>query len=171
MLEILKPEYYEKDVFSIDYNRLLQKGIKFLVFDIDNTLVIWRSTEADERVKKLFKRLIEMGFTVGILSNSSAERVKRFIGEIDIKTCPYGRKPMKIGFRGIVKAMKANTTNACMIGDQIFTDILGGNRIGMHTILVDPIGKEEFITTKWLRKIDGKLRRKIINKGELSKIE
>lgn len=171
MFNVLKPEFYEKNIFTIDFSKLKIRGIHGIIFDIDNTLMQWKSKRPDERVSRLLKELDQTGFQLGILSNSSHQRVTEFIGARNIKSFRYGRKPMTRGFLGLMKAMGTGRDETLIIGDQIFTDILGGNRAGIHTLLLDPIESREFITTQWIRRLEKPIRRRIGNKGEVSKFE
>lgn len=144
-------------------------GIENLIIDIDNTLMPWGSKIADESVKELINNLIRQGFKICLLSNSSGRRVKLFRGDLDIDYFSVvGIKPMKIMFKGAMKKLNAAPFNTCVIGDQIFTDILGGNRCKTYTILVDPISSKEFITTKIIRKIEGLIKKNLIYEKEFS---
>lgn len=159
MLKRLLPDYYVPSIFSIDYEKLKGKNINNIIFDIDNTLMPWGSSEPDENVKKLIYSILELGFNICLLSNSSAKRVKKFKGTIKIETySAFGIKPMKRMFIGAIKRINSNRLNTCIIGDQIFTDIFGANRCGIITILVDPIDKREFITTRLIRKLERKIK-------------
>lgn len=155
------PDYYFKSIYTIDFKILKNMGIKNLIIDIDNTLMPWGSRTADENVKNFIKNLRDDGFNICLLSNSSKHRVRLFKGNMDVEFYSFGIKPMKIMFKGAMKKLMGSPKDTCVIGDQIFTDILGGNRCCVYTILVDPISNKEFITTKLLRKIEGYIKSKI----------
>lgn len=162
MKNLLKPNYYVNSIYNINYQKLKGMGIKNIIFDIDNTLVKWKTPKIDEKGKVLLEKLLEMGFNICILSNSSAKRVKNFTDNSNILYFGgIGFKPMKNKFNGAMRILKAKKEETCIIGDQIFTDILGGNRIGITTILVEPIDSNELFTTKFVRKIEKKIKKKL----------
>ena len=77
-------------------------------------------------------------------------------------------KPLKRGFKKGQKDLNEKSENIAIVGDQIFTDVIGGKRSKMYTILVDPINKKDFWYTKWKRPIENRIKEKIKNriKGE-----
>ncbi|KRQ86859.1 UMP phosphatase [Caloramator mitchellensis] len=172
MEDIFLPDYYVPSIYAIDYDKLSELGISNLIIDIDNTIMPWGSKEPDIKAKTLLNRLIEKGFNICLLSNSSAERVRMFKGDLKIYTySSIGIKPMKKMFIGALKALNANRENTCVIGDQIYSDILGAKRCGIKSILVDPIDKTEFITTRLVRKIEIKIRKQLNYSKEIIKDE
>lgn len=162
MNNLLKPNYYVNSIYDINYSKLKDRGVKNLIFDIDNTLVKWKTPKIDEKAKKLLEDLIEMEFNICILSNSSAKRVKNFIDNPKILYFNgIGLKPMKNKFYGALHVLNAKKEETCIIGDQIFTDILGGNRIGIKTILVEPMDTNELFTTRFIRKIEKNIKKNL----------
>ncbi|MCX7695062.1 MAG: YqeG family HAD IIIA-type phosphatase [Caloramator sp.] len=163
MKNLLKPDYYFKSVYEIDLNWLKGQNIKNIILDIDNTLVSWGTKKIDDKGRVFIEALNKQGFKVCLLSNSSAKRVKNFINN-DFILCytGFGIKPMKRKFIGALKLFEDKLDETCIIGDQIFTDILGGNRVGIKTILVDPIDSREFITTKFFRRLEKKIKKDLI---------
>ncbi|MDE7230944.1 MAG: YqeG family HAD IIIA-type phosphatase [Oscillospiraceae bacterium] len=135
MLKKFYPSYYAKSVFSINYDKLYEKGFRGIVFDIDNTLV-HHGDDSNERVDGLFRRIHEKGFKTVLLTDNTEERVKRFIKNIDTAYVCEAEKPDPAGFRKALEIMKLTPDRAVVIGDQIFTDILGANKAGIKSILV-----------------------------------
>ena len=137
---------YVESVFSIDYNKLYQKGYKGIIFDLDNTLVghgIPSSPEIDE----LFTILHEIGFKTFILSDNGKNRIEEFLENIE---CPYidnANKPNPANYLKALECMKLSKDEVVYVGDQIFTDIVGGNRCKMFTILVEPIAEKDIWIT------------------------
>ena len=72
-------------------------------------------------------------------------------------------KPLKIGFRKVQKELKEDFEKIGMVGDQIFTDVLGGNRCKMFTILVEPINEKDYWYTQWKRPLEEKIKRQYLN--------
>lgn len=169
MKKIFMPDFYVTSIYAIDFVKLKERGIKNLIIDIDNTLVAWRSIEPDENAKGLINELKMLQFKICLLSNSSRKRVIRFVGNMDVDFFSLGIKPMRIMFLGALKKLNGKPSNTCVIGDQIFTDIVGGNRCGICTILVDPISNQEFFSTKYIRIPEKKAKKALIYDRDLMK--
>ena len=140
MLKILYPYERIESVFLIDYKRLYDAGYRGIIFDIDNTLVPHGSDSTPE-VDELFQRIQDIGFQTLLLSNNDEERIKRFLKNISSKYVCDAEKPQKHGYEDALKMLNTDSSNTVCVGDQIFTDILGANRCGIPSILVDYIRK------------------------------
>lgn len=126
------------------YEVLYQKGIRGIIFDIDNTLVA-HGAPANERTVLLVRHLKEKGFAICFLSNNKEPRVRSFCEPLGAAYIYKGGKPKREGYERAMKLMGTSGEQTAAIGDQIFTDIWGANRAGVHTVLVKPIGKKEEI--------------------------
>jgi vancomycin resistance protein VanW len=134
------PYEYVESVFTIDYNKLYEKGYRGLIFDIDNTLVP-HGEDSTKEVDELFKKIQNIGFKTFLLSNNGKERINRFLRNID--SCSYidnADKPKPDNYLKAIEMMKLKKEEAVFIGDQTFTDILGANKAGIANILVKYIG-------------------------------
>lgn len=169
MKEIFIPDFYVTSIYAIDFIKLKERGIENLIIDIDNTLVTWGSLEADESAKCLINELKMLKFKICLLSNSSKKRVLRFVSNMDIDFFSLGIKPMRVMFLGALKKLHGKPSNTCVIGDQIFTDIIGGNRCGICTMLVDPISNQEFFSTKYIRILEKKTKQTLAYSKDLMK--
>lgn len=135
MLRKFYPWARAESVFTIDYEKLYERGFRGLMFDIDNTLV-HHSDDATPEVEELFRALRRMGFRTLLLTNNSRERVERFVRNIDtLYLCEAG-KPGPEGYLKAAGLLGLEREELVCIGDQIFTDILGANRSGMASVLV-----------------------------------
>lgn len=152
-MNIFKPDIYKKNIFEIDYKNLKQKGIKCLVFDLDNTLGLIDETTCPKETKKLINRL-KKDFLIFISSNNTNKRIKPYVDDLGIFGVGFSLKPSIKGLVTIRKKHKLNKSEMVMIGDQIVTDIFSGNRYGIKTILVDPLGKKDLKITNINRKIE-----------------
>ncbi len=114
------------------------------------------------------KKIKKENIKLYILSNSNKkEKVKKVAEKLGIPYEYFGKKPLKSGFLKVQKILKEDPQNIGVIGDQIFTDIIGGNRCKMFTILVEPIKEKEMLITKWKRPIEEKIKKHYReNKGE-----
>ncbi len=154
MKRALKPDLFLKSVHELDTALLSEKGISAIIIDIDNTLVPWDTKEPDEKVSQLVYSLLQKGFRICILSNNSKKRVEEFNKGLKLPAIYKAVKPSRNAFRRAMKLMDASPENTAVIGDQLFTDILGGNRMGLYTVLVSPISNKEFLWTMLVRRVE-----------------
>ena len=169
MLELLVPDEYVASVYDIDLEGLKRRGIDGLIIDIDNTLVRWGAKSADRRVIEWFARLEELGFRACLLSNNTKDRVMKFTEAVRIPAVYRAAKPGKRAFRKAMAAMGRNSSTTAVIGDQVFTDIYGGKRLGLYAVLVMPIDEKEFITTRLVRKLERVFLDRLVRQGKLKK--
>ncbi len=159
------PKMYQKSIYTISYQNLKQKGIKCLVFDLDNTLRL-----IDEKLpsKKVFQliRTLEKDFIVLILSNSLKKEVLSYKNALQVEGIGHARKPSTKGLQFISQKYHVKPHEIAMIGDQLVTDILSGNRFGAYTIYVDALGTKDLKITYFNRFIE----RRIIRSYERQKI-
>ena len=149
------PDMKLNSVYEVDFDRLYKKGIRGLIFDIDNTLVP-HGADADERIEKLFGELKKMGFKTFLLSNNKLERVKRFNANIRSLYIYKAGKPNAVNYIKAMRMMGTRKENTVFIGDQLFTDIWGAKKAGISTILLNPIDKKEeiqIVLKRYLEKI------------------
>ncbi|GAB6087768.1 YqeG family HAD IIIA-type phosphatase [Alkaliphilus crotonatoxidans] len=154
MLELLTPDLYVESIFHLNLDLLKEKNIKGLIIDIDNTLVAWDKKSASEETKEWLLGLKTAGFEVCLVSNNTEDRVVKFNEVLKLQAIHRATKPRRGAFRKAMRMMGTDITNTAIIGDQIFTDILGGNRMGIMTILVIPIKSKEFWWTTLVRRVE-----------------
>ena len=162
------PKMYQKDIYSINYNKLRKLNIKCLLFDLDNTLFPYTSEVPDRKVKELFAKL-EDSFKVIIMSNSNKKRLRPFKEQLNVDVAYSSKKPFKKKYKKILSVYNFKDTEIACIGDQLITDIFGANRMGFTSILVNPIGPIEPIWTKFNRFFESKIYRSFLKKGILEK--
>ena len=148
-LSLIFPDEEYSSVFEIEYKELKKSGVEAIIFDFDNTLSTWKNKILTDEVLELLKKLEGMGFKVGILTNSKLRGLDEIKENSDYPIVYDASKPRSKGFKELLNRLKVEPEKSVMIGDQIFTDMLGANRLSMKTILVSPINPgEEFILTK-----------------------
>lgn len=147
MFDKFYPDIYAKDIFSIDYEMLKTRKIKCLLFDLDNTLVPVKTNEPNKKVKELFNTL-ENDFKIIILSNSNKKRLIPFKDILNVDVSASSKKPFKKKYLKIMKIYQFKEFEIAAIGDQLLTDIYGANRVGITSILINPIGEYEKFCTK-----------------------
>lgn len=156
IVDLTTPNEAFKDVYSIDYERLIKAGFDTFVFDYDNTLSPWKTPPSNE-VVRLLNSLAERGVMVIIASNGKRERLerfKRFFGD-KIVVIGSARKPMGGRVKRLLKKLGRDPNRTVVIGDQLFTDVFMGSLIKAYTIKVEPIDEDrEFLTTRFLRRLE-----------------
>lgn len=155
------PKLYLSSVKDITIEILNKNNIKALILDIDNTLIDYYKNLSEDIIKWA-EGLKQQGIILYILSNTNKEeKVKTVAEKLKIEYEFFAKKPFKKGFIKIQKRLNMPESNIGVVGDQIFTDVIGGNRCNMFTILVDPIDKKDFWYTAWKRPIEDRIKRKI----------
>lgn len=161
------PNAYFKRVEEITIEFLKKNNIKALILDIDNTLIDYNKN-LSESVIKWAKDLRGQGIKLYILSNTNnKQKVENVANKIEVPYFNLAKKPFKTGFYKTQKALNIDFENIGVVGDQIFTDVIGGNRCNMFTILVDPIDKKDYWYTAWKRPLENKIKnayKKVNNK-------
>ncbi|MBP3228314.1 MAG: YqeG family HAD IIIA-type phosphatase [Bacteroidaceae bacterium] len=150
MPALLFPHGYADSVLAIDYARLHDMGIRGLIFDIDNTLVP-HGGDATAEVEALFRRLHAQGFRTLLLSNNSEARIRHFNRHIGTRYIHNARKPSPAAYIKAVETLGLDKSEVVVIGDQLFTDVLGAGRSGLKSILVRYIGHERKEWKGWRR--------------------
>ena len=154
------PRLYCENILEVTPEILKENNIKALILDVDNTLIDYNKNLSEEKIQWA-KNLKGQGVKLYILSNSNnKEKVEKVANTLNIPYVLFARKPFKKGFLAIQKELQLNSEQIGVVGDQIFTDVLGGNRCKMFTILVEPIDKKDLLITAWKRPIEEKIKQK-----------
>jgi len=148
MFKILFPDMYVSSLHKINFDMLRDSGICALLLDLDNTIIPWSANRFPMEVVSWLEELKIKEFKLCIVSNNQGERLNMLADPLNIPFIPNAVKPRRKGFRKAIELLKIKKDQAAVIGDQIFTDILGGNRLGLYTILVTPMTHKEFAGTK-----------------------
>ena len=149
----LYPNAYFNNVREITIDFLKKNKLKALILDVDNTLIDYDRNLLQETIDWA-NELQGQGVKMYILSNSNKkDKVKKVADKLGIEYEYFAKKPLKFGFKKVQKELNEKPENIGMVGDQIFTDIIGGNRCNMFTILVDPIAEKDILVTKLKRPI------------------
>ena len=159
------PTFLSMSIYDIDFDTLYAKGKKVILFDLDNTCVPYVDKKPTKKLKNHFDKLKDSGFTVIIFSNSPRNRLEPFKKYLNIDCCPSARKPRKAKFIKVLKEYKLDLSEVAIIGDQLVTDIYGGNRVGITTVLVNPMSDIDMPFTKIHRYIERKEINKMNKKG------
>lgn len=163
-MRLIQPDEIRTSVHHVDYGQLRRFGRRALLFDLENTLCLYRDWRFDDRTWALLRDLLAQAFRIAILSNAPLPEDSQFRGELASLGIPVfmrARKPLRGGFLRALEALGAKAEEAAMIGDQLLTDVLGAKRAGLYAILVDPLGSRESRFTKVNRAIERLLGRRL----------
>ncbi len=151
-----------QSILDIDPQVLVAAGKKVVLLDVDNTLLVWRSEEIPETTTEWIDRMKAAGLQLHILSNTrNPGRLDRLSQRLGI---PYffGKfKPSKVMYEKALQTYEVKPSEAVMIGDQIFTDVLGANRTGIDAIWVRQMAPVDFVGTKVSRMGERLLRKRL----------
>ena len=161
MLENLVPDKYFKSIYDINYKSLKESGIKCLIFDISNTLESETTVSPSRKVKDLFEDLKEMDFKIILMSNGFKKYVIPFK---ELLCVDSSFKPLKRKYKKVLSIFQFSAHEVAAIGDQLFFDIFGANRMKFTSILVNPISTDEFAVAKINRKIENIVINKLTQK-------
>ncbi|KQL53477.1 hypothetical protein AN964_08195 [Heyndrickxia shackletonii] len=167
LLNNFLPNEHVKDVFQIDPQSLKARGVKAIITDLDNTLVEWDRPNATPNLIKWFANMKEHNILVTIVSNNQEKRVKAFADPLGIPFIYEARKPLVKAFNKAVAMMGVKKEETVVIGDQLLTDVLGGNRSGFYTILVVPVAQSDGFATRFNRMIERRIMAWFKRKGLL----
>jgi uncharacterized protein len=166
VLKQFLPDEHVKSILDITPEYLRGLGIKGIITDLDNTLVEWDRPTATPQLIKWFEEMKKNNILVTIVSNNrSKNRVKVFSDPLEIPFIFQAKKPMVQAFRKATSQMNLKKEETVVIGDQLLTDVLGGNRGGFHTILVVPVAQTDGFFTKFNRFVERRLLNWFRKKG------
>ena len=141
-IKSFKPYKIYKDIYVIDYESLLKNNKKYIIFDLDNTIISYSESIPDEKAVNLFNHLKELGFICIILSNNHNERLRIASETLGVPFFANAMKPFKKGYKKIIKKYNITDYNTIVtIGDQLITDVYGAQRTSIDAIFVNAIDR------------------------------
>lgn len=147
-MKIYRPDIYQKDVFSINYEKLKKKNIKVLIYDIDDTLIPSNEIKLKKETINLITKL-KKDFKIILLTNSPSFRSNKIKNQLDVDCYSLSMKPLKYNLNKIMK--NYDKKDVVLIGDRLLTDIKLANNYNIMSILVDPITNHNFILVKIMK--------------------
>jgi HAD superfamily phosphatase (TIGR01668 family) len=156
------PNYYFQSIFEIPYQTLKKQGINSLFFDLDNTIISYDQEVLNQEQINYFNELSK-DFLIFILSNTNHKRVSTALANTNFKFIWHAKKPLSFGFKKALKITNKSKSEVIMIGDQLMTDVLGANSMGIQTILVKSVKrKSDHKITRFNRKLENMMIKKIM---------
>ena len=163
---ILYPKLYLNSVKEISLEMLEKYNLKGLMLDVDNTLISYHK-KMPEGIKEWAEKMKKANISLCIVSNSNnKQKVENVAKELDIPYIYFAKKPCKTGLKKAKKTLNLENEKIGVVGDQILTDVIGANRMGMFSILVKPIEEKDIWITKIKRPLENKIIERYKNKRE-----
>lgn len=155
MFEYFRPTLQAPSLDLISVEHLVRNGIRGLIIDLDNTMTPWNDVEVGPKVAEWFLKVKAAGIGACVVSNNKKRQRVAVVAELlEIPFVFRATKPRERAFRAGMDLLRTGQKDTAVIGDQLFTDILGGNLLGLYTILVLPINDHEFIGTRFMRQME-----------------
>ena len=132
----LIPNFIFKNVFEVTPSFILEQNKKGVIFDVDDTLVPYNNNDFGEELEEYFASLAQNNIAVGLLTNNGDDRVLALIGKRNIKFIAKAGKPLKGGYVRLLHELDLSADQVIFVGDQLFTDVLGANRMKISSAIV-----------------------------------
>lgn len=146
-----------KRITDIDTAFLQKENIDTLLLDVDNTLSTHHGTVLVDGLTEWLETVGNSGIKLIIVSNSKRWRIEPFAAKIGLPFVSLAAKPLPFGYRKAVKALNADKRRTAIIGDQLFTDVLGAGLYGIKSLLVRPVKLEDGWSFKIRRYFEKKI--------------
>lgn len=155
MFNIFRPRQIVRRFDEINCEMLRERGLRAVMIDLDNTLVLWPSTEIHPEAKSWVQCLQMNGIQVCLVTNAlHTSRARPIADHLGMPWVKRALKPLGKGFRRGMALLGTTPQETAMVGDQMFTDIYGGNLQGLYTVLVHPLGEQDSVFTKVTRPLE-----------------
>lgn len=162
---MIYPKIYLENVTKITIEFLRENKLKAIILDIDNTLIDFDKVLL-KGVKEWCNNLKKQDIKFYILSNTNKkEKVEKVAKELEIPYTMFAKKPLKKGFQKAKENLKLESSEIAVVGDQIFTDVIGANRSKMYAILTKPIDKRDILMTRIKRPLENYLIRRYLKRN------
>lgn len=158
---IFRPNIKLNKVTDISLEILSKYNIDSLILDVDNTLSTHHGQVLTDGLEDWLALMKENGIKLTVLSNSNSKRLDPFAKKIGLDYISLGLKPLPFGYLRALKRLKSNKKQTAIVGDQIFTDVMGGNFVGLNTILLIPIKPETSLRFRMKRKVEAFVIKKL----------
>ena len=157
----LKQKIKLEKVTDITIEILNKYGIKALILDVDNTLSTHHGQVLTEGLPEWLDLMRENGIKMTVLSNSNSKRLTPFAKKIGLDFISLGLKPLPFGYWRALKRLGTAKKETAIVGDQLFTDTMGGNFVGVNTILLTPIKPETSLRFRSKRRVERFVMKKL----------
>ena len=148
---MFRPDRFAPRLHNVSLDELASAGIRGLILDLDNTMVAYRCSQIAQDHLDWVEAARERGFKMVMLSNNFSDRVNTVAAQLGIECIPNALKPLPTGFLRAKRALGLPRRAIAVVGDQLFTDVLGAKVLGFYAILTEPIEPHDFVITRVFR--------------------
>ncbi|MBQ4634586.1 MAG: YqeG family HAD IIIA-type phosphatase [Bacilli bacterium] len=163
------PDIYAKSIYDVNYDNLVERGIKCVLFDLDNTLIPPSMKKPSPKLVNFLNELKKTQLHFIIYSNGRSKRVKHFEQLLNLECISPAGKPFRGKFDTIIKKYHYNQSEIAIIGDQLLTDVAFGNNVGITTILVNPLSLKDSFFTRFNRMREKNILKKLYKNNLFAK--
>ena len=167
MWQLLSPNRRLQRPEDITLAFLQRQGIKGILLDIDNTLLPWRERTLTEQTRAWAGLLLSQGIAIVLISNNRPQKVAYVAAQLGVQGVAHARKPFSAGIKQGLRLLGLPASETALVGDQLFTDVLGGNRMGLLTIWVRARSKQEFLATQIVRRAERLVVKRLEKKNKM----
>jgi HAD superfamily phosphatase (TIGR01668 family) len=153
-VDMLRPDGHAASLIDVSSAGLWERGWRGIVLDLDNTCCAYHQPELAEGVAAWVAGARERGFRIVMVSNNFSERVAAAGAQLEVPTIPNALKPLPFGFLRALRLLGTRRRETVVIGDQVFTDVLGAKLLGLRSVLTEPIVAHDFPLTRILRLLE-----------------
>lgn len=153
-VDMLRPDGHAASLIDVAPGPLWERGWRGIVLDLDNTCCAYHRPELADGVAAWVAAALARGFRIVMVSNNFSERVAATGAMLGVETVPNALKPLPFGFLRALRLLGTGRRQTVVIGDQVFTDVLGAKLLGLGTVLTEPLVAHDFPLTRVLRLLE-----------------
>ena len=166
-MALFRPTAIRHGLMDLTPEFLSGLGARALLLDIDNTVASYTSHEPIPGAAEWAHRMVEAGFRVLVVSNNFKKRVRPFASKFGLDCISFAMKPFPFGYLKARRLLNMKCGECLIVGDQIFTDVVGANLCGMKSVLLTPIEEEEGFSFRVRRYFEKPLRKKFEDREDI----
>jgi len=151
---VLRPDSFADRLSGVSLDGLAARGIHGIIVDLDNTLVGYGRQHLEQEDAGWIADAVARGFRIVLVSNNFTGRVDRISADLGVPGISSALKPLPFGFLRALRLLQTPRRATAVVGDQLFTDVLGAKLLGLHSILTHPIVPHDWLGTKVLRLLE-----------------
>lgn len=166
MFNQFKPTWMIKSIYNLTPDELRSNGIKSILTDLDNTLIAWDNPKGSPALHEWIKTMKNSHIPVIVVSNNNFKRVQVAVHSLSLPFISRALKPLKFGLKKAIQKYHLQPDEVVMVGDQMLTDVLVANRMGIRSILVKPLQETDAWNTRINRVVERKIQAQLMKKED-----
>ncbi|MBD5654836.1 MAG: YqeG family HAD IIIA-type phosphatase [Candidatus Eremiobacteraeota bacterium] len=148
---MFRPNAFARSLSTVSLDDLVSRGFHGIIIDLDNTLVGYGQDNIAPVDVAWIDAARSRELRICLVSNNFDERVMRVARQLDVPAIPSALKPLPFGFLQALSVLGTRKNQTVVVGDQLFTDVLGAKLLGLHAILIEPLVAKDWLGTRVLR--------------------